>query len=63
MKKVKNKKSYFETFKWTSKVKICCQRTLRIDSKDKMIRTWPKFKRKLIFYFNPQVPTFRDFMT
>jgi hypothetical protein len=54
MKKVKNKKKYFDTFKWTSnesettffhdnsKSKIVASVHCAYASKDKMIRIWPK---------------------
>jgi hypothetical protein len=67
MKKIKNKKKLFGTFKWTSneseknfflcdnsKSKIIARVHCTFASKDKMIRIWPKFK--LFFNFSPQVP-------
>jgi hypothetical protein len=70
MKKVKNKKSYFYTFKWTSKesettffMLTQSQKSFpaytaqcAYASKDKMIRIWPKFKKKIFFISAPKVP-------
>jgi hypothetical protein len=69
MKKVKNKKNYFDTFKWTSnesettffvcdnsKSKIVVRIHGAYASKDKMIRIWPKLKKYIFFYFSPKVP-------
>jgi hypothetical protein len=67
MKKVKNKKSYFDTSKWTSKEsettlfgansksKIVASVHCAYASKDKMVRIWPTLK-KLIFYVISKVP-------
>jgi hypothetical protein len=63
------KKSYFDTFKWTSgesettffccsnsKSKIAASLDGAFASKDKMVRIWPTVLKKIIFYFSPQVP-------
>jgi hypothetical protein len=56
MKKVKNKKSYFDTFKWTSNISetaFLCDNskskivasvhcTIAYTNKDKIMRIWPK---------------------
>jgi hypothetical protein len=57
MKKGKIQKSYFDTFKWTSgesETTFFCSNSYA--SKDKMVRIWATFLKKLIFYFSPQVP-------
>ncbi len=68
MKKVKNLKKLFGTFKWTlgesgtiffvwanSKSKIFASVDGVYASKDKMVNIWPT-KKKIIFYFSLQVP-------
>jgi hypothetical protein len=74
VKKVKiKKKSFFDTFKWTSgesettffgansKSKIVASVDGTYASKDKMVRIWPTFKKKIISALKS--PTYRDFMT
>jgi hypothetical protein len=75
MKKVKNQKSYFDTFKWTSnesettlfcdnsKSKIVSSEHCAYASKDKMIISGPNLKKNYFFISAPKSSTYRHFMT
>ncbi len=74
MKKVKIKKKYFDTFKWTSgeyettffcansKSKIVAGVDVAYASKDKIDVSGPTLKKKLFFISALKSPTYRDFM-
>jgi hypothetical protein len=75
MKKVKIRKSYFDTFKWTSKKsektfflansksKIVASVHCANASKDEIVHIWPTIKKKNFFNSSLKSPSYRNCMT